>query len=63
MSETPEWLTTEEASKLTGYNSEHIRRLVRGNKVEAKKWGREWMIKRSSLVEYLKNEGRGPKSK
>lgn len=57
------WLTTEDASKITGYNTEHIRRLVRAGKVDAKKWGREWMIKRSSLIEYMNNEGRGPKSK
>jgi len=38
------WLTALEAVRLTGYNIQYIRRLVRTKKVESKKWGREWMI-------------------
>ncbi len=58
-----DWLTTNEATRLTGYNAEHIRRLVRSGKVKAQKWGRDWMIDRVSLFEYLKSEGRGPQEK
>lgn len=56
-----EWITTAEAKSLTGYNAEHIRRLVRSGKVKAKKWGKEWMIEKNSLLAYLESEGRGPR--
>ncbi len=56
------WLTTEEAGHLTGYNLEYIRRLVRSRKVEAQKWGRDWMVSQTSLTAYMeKAERRGPR--
>ena len=57
-----EWITTAEARFLTGYNAEHIRRLVRSGKVKAKKWGKEWMVEKNSLLAYLESEGRGPRA-
>jgi excisionase family DNA binding protein len=57
------WITTAEAAQLTSYNPEHIRRLVRTGKVKGKKWGREWMVDKNSLITYLESIGRGPKSK
>ena len=56
------WITTAEAKSLTGYNAEHIRRLIRSGKVKAKKWGKEWMVEKNSLIAYLKSEGRGPRT-
>ena len=56
-----EWITTAEAKSLTGYNAEHIRRLVRTGKVKAKKWGKEWMVEKNSLLTYVESEGRGPR--
>jgi helix-turn-helix protein len=58
-----EWITTAEAKSLTGYNAEHIRRLVRAGKVKAKKWGKEWMVEKNSLLIYLESEGRGPRTR
>ena len=58
-----EWITTKEAVELTGYNPEHIRRLARRGKVKAKKWMRDWMIEKTSLLSYKVAEGRSPKSK
>lgn len=55
-----EWLTTQEAAELSGYNVQHIRKLVRDNRIEGKKWRRDWMVNRISLVNYLENEGYGP---
>ncbi len=58
------WLTTVDAARLTGYNLEYVRRLVRTHKVEAKKWGRDWMISQASLLGYKeKEERRGPRTK
>ncbi len=58
-----DWITTAEASRLTGYNNEHVRRLVRSGKVKARKFGIVWQVDRKSLMDYFKSEGRGPKSK
>ena len=46
------WVTTKEAIRITGYNAEYIRRLLRSGKVNGAKWGREWMIDRESLLAY-----------
>jgi excisionase family DNA binding protein len=58
-----QWVTTTEAARLTGYNAEHVRRLIRGEKIEAIKWGRDWLVNKESLLSYIKAEGRGPKKK
>lgn len=64
----PSWasLTVEEAAKETGYNEQHIRRLIRTKKIEAVKFGSLYLIKQESLRAYVKqvsqeNDGRyGP---
>jgi excisionase family DNA binding protein len=62
-----DWITTTEAIRLTGYNAEYIRRLVRSKKIEAQKFGTLWQIDRKSLVSYLRtsrrsaDKRRGPK--
>lgn len=58
-----DWLTVEEASQLTGYNKEQVRRLARAGKVKVQKWGAAWMIDRSSLLAYIENDGLGPQPK
>jgi excisionase family DNA binding protein len=55
-----EWMTTEEAAQLTGYNPEQIRRLARAGKIKAQKWGNDWMIDKASLLLYIHTDGRGP---
>ena len=55
-----DWITTLDAAQITGYNVEQIRRLARTGKITSKKWGKEWMIDKTSLLEYIKTEGRGP---
>lgn len=57
------WITTAEAAQLTGYNNEHIRRLVRSGKIRGRKFGIVWQVDRTSVLKYLENEGRGPKQK
>jgi len=64
MANIDDWLTTAEAAHLTGYNIQYLRRLVRTKKVESRKWGREWMISRASLLAYKEeNDRRGPRRK
>jgi len=49
-----EWLTVNEAAKLSGYNPEHITRLIREKKIEARKLSVIWLVDRKSLSAYLK---------
>ena len=61
-----DWITTLEATKLTGYDAEYIRRLARQGRVKAQKWARDWQISRVSLLAYKRQaeklgEKRGPK--
>lgn len=61
-----EWLTTYEAARIAKYDPDYIRKLVRANKIKARKWGQAWQVQRDSLLEYLKRsemqgDRRGPK--
>ncbi|MBN1815443.1 MAG: helix-turn-helix domain-containing protein [Anaerolineae bacterium] len=47
-----DWITTKEASELTGYSIQYVRRLMRKGRVVAKKWLRDWVISKQSLLEY-----------
>jgi excisionase family DNA binding protein len=61
-----DWITTNEAAQISGYQPAHVRLLIRRGEVNGMKWGRDWMISRESLESYLKriqSQGnkRGPK--
>ena len=47
-----EWITTAEAAELTGYHAVHVRRLVKGGQIKGKKFGRDWLIDKSSVLAY-----------
>jgi excisionase family DNA binding protein len=49
-----EWLTVNEAAKLSGYDPEHIRRLIREDEIKARKFSIVWMVNRESLLGYVK---------
>ena len=61
------WITTTEAAEISGYHPEHIRRLIRQQKIAARKFGIVWQVNRNSIIRYLKkakasSDGRwGPK--
>jgi excisionase family DNA binding protein len=49
-----DWIITTEASELSGYSEQYIRRLIRQKKLKAeKKGGRHWVDKQS-LLDYMK---------
>jgi excisionase family DNA binding protein len=63
-----DWITVQEAVKISGYNEDHITRLIREGKINAKKFSIVWQVDRDSLQEYLARteklgNKRGPKSK
>jgi excisionase family DNA binding protein len=48
-----EWLTVNEAAKISGYHPEYIRELIRDSKITAKKFSIVWMVNRESILAYL----------
>ncbi len=48
-----EWITTNVAAELTGYDYAHIRRMARLGQLPAMKLGRDWLVHRPSLLEHL----------
>ena len=49
-----DWLTVNEAAKLSGYNPEHVTRLIREAKVKARKFSIVWQVNKGSLLAYMK---------
>ena len=50
---TDDWITVKEASKISGYNEEHITRLIREGKIKAKKFSIVWQVSSASLLTYI----------
>ncbi len=48
-----DWLTTYEAVRISGYELDYIRKLVRAGKIAGRKWGQSWQVSRTSLQEFL----------
>ncbi len=62
-----DWITTDEAVSLSGYHINYIRYLIKLGKVKGQKWGRSWMVSRSSLLAHIRKAEklgakRGPKT-
>lgn len=53
MSETDDWITTDTARELTGYSREYLRRLIRNERIKARKFGTIWQVSRSDLLRYF----------
>jgi excisionase family DNA binding protein len=49
-----DWISVEEAASISGYNTEHIRRLIRSGLIHAEKKGPMYWIDRKSLEVYVK---------
>jgi len=52
MAKKDEWLTVTQAARLSGYNADHLRELIRDGKIEAQKFSIVWMVDRESLLAY-----------
>jgi predicted 3-demethylubiquinone-9 3-methyltransferase (glyoxalase superfamily) len=48
-----DWITTTDASAISGYHPEYIRWLIREGKIVAKKFGIVWQVNKKSLIDYL----------
>jgi len=61
-----EWLTVNDAAKLSGYHPEYVRQLIRDGKVNAKKFSIVWMVDKDSLIAYKREQDKpsqDPKAK
>ena len=61
-----EWLTVNDAARLSGYHPETLRELMRDGKINARKVSIVWLVDRESLLTYMEKakamgEKRGPK--
>lgn len=48
-----DWLTTYEAADISGYELDYIRKLIRAEKIQGRKWGQSWQVSRKSLMEFI----------
>jgi excisionase family DNA binding protein len=48
-----DYITADEAADISGYDVQHVRRLMRAQKIKGRKAGLVWLIERDSLQEYL----------
>ena len=53
-----DWITTSEASQLSGYNAEYIRRLIRKGTIMSRRFGPLWQISRESLLAYKRESSK-----
>jgi len=45
-------ITTDDAAKIIGVSSIRVRQLCEEGKLQAKKWGRSWMVNRASAERF-----------
>ena len=48
-----EYLTVRTAAKISGYNQQYLRRLLRKGAIKTRKLGQIWLIDHSDFVNYL----------
>lgn len=57
-----DWITTQEASDLSGYRADYLRALIRQGRIKGRKYFVIWEVERRSLTAYLqRQEKRGEK--
>jgi len=50
--ELKQWITTQEAARITGYDKTYISRLIRKGRVKGIKPGHDWLVNRESLLAF-----------
>jgi excisionase family DNA binding protein len=57
-----EYITIAEASRISGFSTGHLARLLRNGDLEGIKPARDWLVRRSVVMAYLRKERKpGPK--
>ena len=55
MPDISEFMTTQQAAKKLGFHVKSIPKMVRDNILEGTRFGRDWLVSRKSVDNYLKN--------
>lgn len=50
-----DWLTTFEAARISEYELDYIRKLIRAQKIIGRKWGQSWQVSRQSLTDFMED--------
>jgi Helix-turn-helix domain len=53
-----DWISVQDAVKLSGYHTESIRELVRDGKIKGRKVITVWLVSRISLQAYLRGQAK-----
>lgn len=53
MPELEEFMTTKEAAEILGFHVRSIPKMLRDNILEGERFGRDWLVSRKSVQEYL----------
>jgi hypothetical protein len=51
-----DWITTREATELSGYRADYLRTLIRQGRVKGRKYFVIWQVERRSLLAYLREQ-------
>ena len=54
MTNNEDWITVSDAAKISGYNAEYLRRLIRNEKIDYRMFGFMYQVNKQSLLKYLK---------
>ncbi len=55
---TNEYVTVKTAARISGYNQQYLRRLLRGNRFRSKRIGQLWLINRDDFKKSLRSTKR-----
>ena len=50
-----DWITTAEATSISGLHPEYIRELLREGKIKGRRFGAVWQVERHSLERFVKS--------
>jgi hypothetical protein len=48
-----EYITVRLAAKISGYNQQYLRRLLRNNMEKSRRLGQTWLLERRGFIDYL----------
>lgn len=51
-----DWISVNDAMKLSGYTANHLRILIRENRIKGRKFVTVWQVNRKSLTAYLQEQ-------
>ena len=53
-----EWITVQDAVNLSGYHADHVRKLIREDRIKGRKFVTVWQVSRTSLDAYLREQSK-----